>query len=62
MTEPNQSFSDYVMECVEHLMEGLTTEREFATRIARAAAGEQPGTDAATDLEFDEAVSGGAKQ
>ena len=59
MTEPNQSFSDYVMECVEHLMSGLTTEREFAIRIARAAAGDQPGTDAATDQHFDDAV--GAK-
>lgn len=56
MTEPNQSFSDYVLEAVGHLMEGLTTEREFATRIARAAAGEQPGTDAATDKYFDVAV------
>jgi hypothetical protein len=48
-----QSFTEYVLEAGERLLDGLMTEREFATAIARAAAGEQPFTDAATDCTVD---------
>lgn len=51
-TQSNQSFPEYAAETLGRLLDGLMTEREFATAIARAAAGEMPFTDAATDEYF----------
>lgn len=50
MDSDPQSFTDYVLELFEHFTGGLLTEREFAHKVAEAAAGRAPFTDEATDL------------
>lgn len=52
-TDP-QSFTDYVLELFEHFTGGLLTEREFADKVAEAAAGRMPFTDAAVDRYWDD--------
>lgn len=49
MNSEQQSFTDYVLELIEHFTGGLLTEREFAHKVAEAAAGRAPFTDEATD-------------
>jgi hypothetical protein len=60
MTEP-QSFTDYVLELFEHFTGGLLTEREFAHKVAEAAAGRAPFTDEATDLYIGDEAEDAAK-
>lgn len=49
MDSDPQSFTEYALELFEHFTGGLLTEREFAHKVAEAAAGRAPFTDAAVD-------------